>query len=322
MKAIVYRKYGSPDVLELQEMDKPVVKGDEVLVRVHAASLNPVDWHTLTGKPYIVHIESGLLKPKRQRLGSDVAGQVEAVGRDVTQFRAGDEVFGRSGTLAEYVCIRQERSIVLKPQNVMFEQAAAVPVAAITALQGLRDKGQIQPGQKVLINGAAGGVGTFAVQIAKAFGTDVTGVCSTKNVDMVRSIGAGQVIDYTQEDFTQRGERYDLMLDMVGNHPLSECRRVLSRNATYVSVGAEKMGDWIAPLTFMLKVVVASRLGSQKMVGMLAKLNKKDLVVLQELLEAGKVTPVIGRRYKLSEVPEALRYLGEGHAQGKVVISM
>jgi NADPH:quinone reductase-like Zn-dependent oxidoreductase len=322
MKAIVYHKYGPPDVLELQEIEMPVVKDDDVLVRVHAASLNPVDWHTLIGTPYIVRIEAGLLKPKRQTFGTDLAGQVEAVGENVKRFQPGDEVFGRSGAFAEYVCVPEDRSIVLKPANLTFEQAAAVPVAAITALQGLRDKGQIQSGQKVLINGASGGVGTFAVQIAKAFGADVTGVCSTRNVDMVRSIGADQVIDYTQEDFTQNGQRYDLMLDMVGNHSLSECRRVLSPNAIYVSVGAQRMGDWIAPLAHVFKVLVASRVGRQKMVGMLAKLNQKDLVVLQELLEAGKVAPVIDRRYKLSEVPEALRYLGEGHAQGKVVITM
>ena len=318
----MYHNYGSPDVLQLQEMEKPVVKDDEVLVRVHAASVNPVDWHTLIGTPYLVRLEAGLLKPKRQTLGMDMAGQVEAIGRDVRQFQPGDEVFGRSGAFAEYVCVREDRSIALKPANVTFEQAAAVPVAAVTALQGLRDKGRIQPGHKVLINGASGGVGTFAVQIAKAFGADVTAVCSTGNVDMVRSIGADQIIDYTQEDFTQNNQRYDLMLDTVGTHSLSECRRVLSPNAIYVSVGLHKMGDWIAPLAHMFRVLVASRVGSQRMVGMLAKLNKEDLVVLQELLEAGKVTPVIDRRYKLSEGPEALRYLGEGHARGKVVITM
>ena len=321
MKAIVYHKYGSPEVLELQEIDKPVVKDDDVLVRVHAASVNPLDWHLLTGTPYIARIGAGLLKPKREIPGVDVAGRVELVGRNVQQFQPGDEVFGGSrGAYAEYVCVPEDR-IVLKPANLTFEQAAAVPVAALTALQGLRDKGQIQLGQEVLINGASGGVGTFAVQIAKSFGAEVTGVCSTRNVDMVRSIGADQVVDYTQEDFTRLGQRYDLMLDAVGNRSLSECRRALSPAAVYVSVGAP-VGDWIGPLTHVFKVLLASLVGSQKMVPMLARQTKKDLVTLQGLLEAEAVTPVIDRRYKLSEVPEALQYQGEGHAQGKTVITM
>ncbi len=322
MKAIVYHKYGSPDVLELQEVDKPVVKDDEVLVRVHAASVNPADCALLTGTPYIVRIMGfGLLKPKNSVPGLDVAGRVEAVGRNVTQFQPGDEVFGQNSmAYAEYVCVPED-GIVLKPANLTFEQAAAVPLAAITALQGLRDKGQIQPGQRVLINGASGGVGTFAVQIAKSFGAEVTGVCSTRNVDMVRSIGADQVIDYTQEDFTQSGQRYDLMLDLVGNRSLSDCRRVLNPKGVYVSIGAQA-GDWIGPLTHVSKVLLSSLVGSQKMVPLLAEQTKSDLVVLQELLEAGKVTPVIDRRYTLREVPEALRYQGEGHAQGKTVITV
>ncbi len=321
MKAIVYHKYGSPDVLELQEVDKPVVKDDEVLLRVHAASVNPADWHFLIGTPYLVRIVAGLFKPKSKIPGLDVAGRVEAVGRNAKQFQPGDEVFGwDSRAYAEYVSVPED-GIVLKPANLTFEQAAAVPIAAITALQGLRDKGQIQPGQRVLINGASGGVGTFAVQIAKSFGAEVTGVSSTRNVDMVRSIGADQVIDYTQEDFTQSGQRYDLMLDAVGNRSLSDCRRVLNPKGVYVSVGAQ-VGDWIGPLTHVFKVLLASLVGSQKMVGLLAKRTKSDLVVLQELLEAGEVTPVIDRRYTLSEVPEALRYQGEGHAQGKTVITV
>ena len=320
MKAIVCHKYGSPDVLELQDVDKPVVKDDDVLVRVHAASVNPFDWHTLTGTPYLLRL-GALRKPKRTIPGVDAAGRVEAVGRSVTQFQPGDEVFGGTGgAFAEYVCVPEDR-IVLKPANLTFEQAAAVPVAAFTALQALRDKGQIRPGHKVLINGASGGVGTFAVQIAKSFGAEVTGVCSTRNVDMVRSIGADRVIDYTQEDFIQPGQRYDLMLDAVGSRSLSECRRVLSPEAVYVSVGAQ-VGDWIGPLTHIFKVLLASLVGSQKMVPMLARQNKNDLVVLQGLLEAEKVTPVIDRRYELSEVPEALRYQGEGHAQGKTVINV
>lgn len=322
MRALVYERYGSPDVLHLKEVDLPVAKDDEVLVRVRAASVNPVDWHTLLGTPYLVRLGAGMRKPKSRTLGMDMAGTVEAVGKDVTQFHPGDQVFGRSGTFAEYVCVRQERSIVPKPASATFEQAAALPVAAVTALQGLRDKGRLRSGQSVLINGASGGVGTFAVQIAKALGADVTGVCSTGNVDLVRSIGVDRVIDYTREDFTQSGQRFDLMLDMAGNHPLSACRRVLNPKGTYVSIGATKMGDWISPLLLLLKVVVASRLGSQRMVSMLAKLNKEDLSFLGGLVEAGKVTPVIDRRFDLSELPDALRYLGEGHAKGKVVITM
>jgi len=319
MKAIVCHEYGSPDVLELRDVDKPVVNDDDVRVRVHAASVNPYDWHTLKGTPYLMRI-GALRRPKRTIPGIDLAGRVEAVGKNVTQFQPGEEVFGGAGgAFAEYVCVPEDR-IVLKPANLTFEQAAAVPVAGFTALQGLRDKGQIQPGHRVLINGASGGVGTFAVQIAKSFGAEVTGVCSTRNVDRIRSIGADQVIDYTQDDFTRSGQRYDLLLDMVGSRSLSECRRALSPRAVYVSVGAS-MGDWVGPLIHISKVLLASLFGSQKMVMMLARQSKKDLIVLQELLEAGKVTPVIDRRYELSEVPEALRYLGEGHAQGKIVIT-
>lgn len=313
MKAIVYTKYGSPDVLELKEVEKPTPKDNEILIRVRAASANPHDWHTMRGMPYIFRTQTGLRKPKNTRLGIDLAGQVEAVGRNVTQFQPGDEVFGASrGTFAEYVCT-QGKALVLKPTNLTFEQAAAVPVAAFTALQGLRDKGRIQPGQKVLINGAAGGVGTFAVQIAKAFGAEVTAVCSTRNLDMVRSLGADQVIDYTQENFTQSGQRHDLLFDSVGNHSLSACRRVMSPTGTYVMVGGS--------LSHVLKVVVLSRFVSQSLVFFVAATNKEDLVFLKELIEAKKVTPVIDRRYTLSEVPEAIRYLGEGHARGKVVIT-
>ncbi len=320
MKAIVCHQYGSPDVLELQDVDKPTVKDDDVLVRVHAASVNPLDWHSMTGKPYLLRI-GALRRPKRPILGVDVAGQVEAVGKNVTQFQPGDDVFGAGyGAFAEYLCAPEDK-LVLKPANLTFEQAAAVPVAGLSALQGLRDRGRIQSGQRVLINGASGGVGTFAVQIAKSFGTEVTGVCSTRNVGLVRSIGADHVVDYTQDNFTQSGQRYDLMLDTVGSRSLSECRRVLNPKAVYVSVGA-KMGDWIGPLTHISKVLLASLFGSQKMAPMLARITKEHLVVLQGLLEAGKVTPVIGRRYELSEVPEALRHQGERHAQGKTVINV
>src|SRR5712691_9836569 len=320
MKAVVRDTYGAP---ELQEIDKPEVMDSEVLVRVRAASLNPADWHTLTGTPYVFRMQLGLRKPKSNRLGTDFAGQVEAVGKDVTQFRPGDEVFGgRSGAFAEYVCVREDRAVVPKPANVTFEQAAAVPVAALTALQGLRDKGQIQPGQKVLINGASGGVGTFAVQIAKAFGAEVTGVCSTRNVDLARSIGADHVIDYTREDFTRSDRRYDMIFDVAGSRSWSECRRVLKPQATLVIVGAPKGGRLMGPLSHVVRVHLAALRSSRKVVWFVAKMNKPDMVVLRDLLESGKVTPVIDRGYKLSEVPDALRYLGEGHARGKVVITV
>lgn len=323
MRAIVRNTYGSPDALELQEIDMPDVADDEVLVRVRATSINPVEWYALTGRPQVARIQGGLFKPKSNRLGVDFAGTVEAVGRDVTQFQPGDEVFGgRDGAFAEYVCVREERAIVPKPASATFEQAAAVPVAALTALQGLRDKGQLQPGQKVLINGASGGVGTFAVQIAKALGAEVTGVCSTRNVEIVRSLGADHVVDYTQEDFTRSDRRYDLMLDVAGSRSWSECKRILSPEATVVIVGAPKGSRLIGPLGRMVKMRLASLPSSQKAVFFIAKFNKPDLEVLRELLEAGKVTPVVDRRYELSEAADAFRYLGEGHAQGKIVLTV
>jgi NADPH:quinone reductase-like Zn-dependent oxidoreductase len=323
MKAIVYYKYGSPDVLQLADIDKPVVNDNDILVKVHAASVNPYDWHFMRGTPYILRLMgAGLLKPKAARLGVDMAGVVEEVGSDITQFQAGDEVFGAgNGAFAEYVCT-SEKALALKPANVTFEQAAAVPIAAITSLQGLRDKGQIRPGQKVLINGAAGGVGTIAVQIAKSFGAEVTGVCSTKSVDIVRSIGADQVVDYTREDFTQSGQRYDLIFDTVGNRSLSDYRRVLGPKGTLVMVGGASEGNWVGPLLSLFKTLVISRLVSQKLVPFMAKRSKDDLIVMRGLLESGKVTPVIDRTYTLSEVPNAIRYLEEGHARGKVVITI
>jgi len=322
MKAIVQDKYGSPDVLELREIDQPVVKDDDVLVRVHAASVNPADWHLLTGTPYVARMASGLRKPKVQIPGLDMAGRVEAVGGNVTQFRPGDEVFGQNASAyAEYVCVPED-GIAPKPANLTFEQAAAIPVAGVTALQGLRDKGRLQPGQKVLIIGASGGVGTFAVQIAKAFGADVTGVCSTRNVDMVRSIGADHVIDYTQEDFTRSGQRYDLIFQLAGTRSPSDCRRALTSKGTLVLSSGEGGGRWLGPMGRIVSALVRSRFGSQKMVMWIAKPTKKDLVDLKELIEAGKVTPVIDRRYTLREVPEALRYQGERHTQGKTVITM
>ena len=322
MKAIVYTEYGPPDVLQFTEVAKPTPKDDEVLIRIRAASVNPLDWHFLRGTPYAMRMAAGLRRPKLTRLGIDVSGQVEAVGRNVTQFQPGDAVFGACrGAFAEYVCA-SEKAMVLKPANVTFEQAAAVPVAAVSALQGLRDKGQLQRGQKVLINGAAGGVGTFAVQITRVFGADVTGVCSTRNVDMVRSIGANHVMDYTAEDFTRSGQRYDLIFDTVGNHSLSDCKRALTPEGTLVLVGGPNKGRWLGPLTGMLKAVVLSRFVRQKLRPFLAHLRKDDLIVMRELLEAGKVAPVIDRTYPLSDVPDAIRYLEKGHARGKVVITM
>ncbi|HEX3527829.1 MAG TPA: NAD(P)-dependent alcohol dehydrogenase [Thermoanaerobaculia bacterium] len=320
MKAIVYHDYGSSDVLRCEEIEKPVAGDDEVLIKVHAASVNPLDWHLMRGTPYLGRLWFGLLKPKDTRLGRDVAGQVEAVGRNVTRLKPGDEVFGAcSGALAEYACA-SESALAVKPENLTFAQAASVPVAAFTALQGLRDKGRIRPGQKVLINGAAGGVGTFAVQIAKSFGADVTGVCSTRNVGMVLSIGADQVIDYTREDFTCNGQRYDLILDCIGNHSLSACRRVLNSQGIYIVIGGPD-GRWIGPLALLIKALVLSRFVSQSLVMLMARRSQEDLTVLRELMEGRKVTPVIDRRYGLSEVAEAIRYLEEGHARGKVVVT-
>ena len=322
MKAIVYYNYGPPDVLKYEEIEKPTAGDDQVLVKVRAASVNPLDWHFMRGTPYFVRIMTGLRRPKVTRLGVDVAGQVEAVGRNVTQFKPSDEVFGTCrGAFAEYACT-SESALVMKPNNVTLEQAASVPIAAFTALQGLRDKGQIQPGQRILINGAAGGVGTFAVQIAKSFGADVTGVCSTRNVDMVRSLGADRVIDYTQEDFTKSGQRYDLIFDTVGNHSLLACKRVLNPKGTYIAVGGPSSRWMIGPLASAITAPVLSRFVDRKFVTFLAKGSKEDLIVMHELMEAGKVTPVIDKRYRLSEVPEAIRYMEEGHARGKVVITL
>ncbi len=327
MKAVVYQRYGSPDVLELKEVDKPVVQDDEVLVRVKAASVNPADWHYMTGLPYIARMSMGLRRPKDPKTGVDMAGVVEAIGKNVTEFQQGDEVFcGRSGAFAEYACVPEDK-LVRKPANITLEQAAAIPIAAITALQALRDWGQIRPGQKVLINGASGGVGTFAVQIAKSFGVEVTGVCSTRNLDLVRSLGADHVVDYTKEDFTKNGQRYDLILDNAGNRSLSDYRRALVPKGILVIVGAtkgsySKEGRWIGPLALPIKSLFLRPFVSQKMVFRIAKLNKPDLLVLKELIERGKVTPVIDSRYPLSKVPDAVRYFEEGHARGKIVITV
>ena len=321
MKAIVYCDYGSPDVLKLEDVEKPTPGDDQVLIRVRAASVNPFDWHVMRGRPYVVRVQAGLRKPKLIRLGIDFAGTVEAAGKNVTRFKPGDEVFGgTTGAFAEYVAVRENGPVVLKPPNLTLGQAASVPIAAVTALQALRNRGKVQPGQKVLINGASGGVGTFAVQIAKSFGAEVTGVCSTRNVEMVRSIGADHVIDYTKEDFTKSGQRYDLMLDNVGNRSLSECRSVLNPQGKYVMIGGES-GRWLDPLPRMVAARVMARFVSQEMGMMLAQVKKEDLTTLADLMQSGKVTPVIDRRYRLSEVPAAIRYLEQGHARGKVVIT-
>lgn len=322
MKAIVYREYGSPDVLKLEDVEKPAPKNKEVLIKVRAAAVNPLDWHFLRGLPYLVRIVAGLGKPKDIRLGVDVSGEVEAVGSGVRELRAGDAVFGACrGAFAEYAC-GPESGFVRKPENVTFEEAAAAPIAGLTALQSLRDKGGIQAEQRVLVNGAAGGVGTFAVQIAKSFGAEVTGVCSTRNVEMVRSIGADRVVDYTREDFTKTGQRYDLILDCVANHSLAEYKRALNPGGRYVGAGRlDGGGRWmISGLASGLMAFVVSRLGRQKFLSIFAKANQQDLDALQDLLKSGKIKPVIDRSYRLSEVPEAIRYLEKLHARGKVAI--
>ncbi len=324
MKAILFTEYGSPDVLEIKEVEKPAPKDNEVLVKVHAASVNAADWHALSADIFLVRLMGGgLRKPKDPRLGIDIAGRVEAIGSNVMQFQPGDEVYGGAdGSFAEYAIAREDR-LVLKPIAMTFEAAAAIPVAALTALQGLRDSGHIHPGQKVLIYGASGGVGTFAVQIAKSFGADVTAVCSSKNMDQARSMGADHVIDYTQEDFTRNGQRYDLILAVNGYHPILAYQRALSPTGVYVLVGASSAHLLQALFQAMLLGPLISRTGGQKMGFMeIAKINQKDLVIMNELFEAGKVVPVIDRYFSFRETAEALRYLGEGHAKGKVVITV
>jgi len=321
MKAIVYSCYGSPNVLELADVAKPIPADDELLVRIQAAAVNPLDWHYMRGSPYFMRLMAGLGAPTITRLGVDFSGTVEAVGKDVTRFKPGDEVFGgRTGAFADYVTIRESRAVTLKPDNVTHEQAASVPIAAITALEALRDKGQLQPGQKVLINGASGGVGTFAVQIAKSLGAEVTGVCSTRNVDMVRAIGADHVFDYKKENYTESGEQYDLIVDMVGNHPLGANRKVLRPEGRMVLVGGGK-GDWIGPMMRPLQAMLVSPFVDQEIITLLAGLDSDDLALLGELMESGEVTPVLDRRFPLSEVPAAIRYSEEGHARGKIIIT-
>jgi NADPH:quinone reductase-like Zn-dependent oxidoreductase len=323
MQAMVYRCYGSPDVVKLEELPKPVLADDRVLVRVRAASINPLDWHYMRGKPYIIRPMVGFGAPHDVRLGVDFAGTIEAVGRSVTQYKPGDEVFGgATGALAQYVTPRAAGSLALKPANISFEQAAAVPIAGVTALQALRDEGKVQAGQKVLINGASGGVGTFAVQIAKAFGAEVTGVCSTRNVALVQSLGADHVIDYTREDFTKGSQHYDVLIDIVGNHTLREFVRVLNPNGRLVMVGGSSESFGLSFVSGFLKIWLLSKFVSQKMGFYLANLNHEDLDTLRGLMQAGKVTPAIDRQYPLSQTPEAMRYLEGGHARGKVVLTV
>ena|SRR5215211_776650 len=323
MKAIVQDEYGSPDVLELRDIDKPEIADEEVLLRVHAAGVDRSVWHIMTGQPYLMRIGGyGLRAPKNPVPGMEVAGVVEAVGKNVTRLQPGDEVFGiGKGSYAEYARAPEDK-LALKPPNLTFEQAAVVAISGSAALQGLRDHGRVEPGQKALIIGASGGVGTFAVQIAKAWGADVTGVCSTRKVEMVRSIGADHVIDYTREDFAEGDQRYDLILDIGGNSSLARLRRALTPQGTLVIVGGEGGGQWFGGIDRQLRALMLSRFGDQKLRTFVSTQNHEDLLVLKEFLESGKLTPVIDRSYPLSEVPEAIRYLEEGHAQGKVVITV
>ncbi len=321
MRAVRYERYGPPEVIQLRQVETPAPADDEVLVKVQAASVNPLDWHSMRGLPYVARLQLGVRKPSRGMLGADLAGIVETVGGSVTGYRMGDEVFGTAvGTLAEYVAVPQG-NLAPKPPSIGFGAAAAVPVAGLTALQSLRDKAGLESGHRVLVNGAAGGVGTFAVQIARSFGAEVTGVCSTPNVELVRSIGAYEVVDYNRDDFARTGHRYDLILDAVGNRPISDLRRALAPSGTLVMIGPGA-GKWIGPMMLMLKAATWSRFVDQRMLWFLSQHSHDDLVALSDLIEAGKVSPVIDRTYRLAEVAEAIAYLEEGHARGKVVISV
>lgn len=323
MKAIVYHRYGSPDVLQVQEIEKPVPRDSEVLIKVRAASVNPYDWHFLRGTPKPIRFMTGLRKPKSPRLGADVAGEIEAVGKNTTYFKPGEPVYGTcQGSFAEFACAR-ESTLAIKPYSLTYAEAASVPIAAVTALQALRDKAQLQPGQTLLINGASGGVGTFAIQIAKNMGAEVTGVCSTRNLELLRSLGAHHVIDYVLKDFTTTGQRYDTILDLVGNHSLSAFRRTLKPRGVYIAVGAG--GPEMRTLDYlglMIRPLVLAPLVSQTLTGFLAKLTREDLDELRGLLESEKLVPTIDRQYTLPEVSEAIRYIEQGHARGKVVITV
>ncbi len=324
MKAVLRRCYGPPDVLSIENIEKPVPADKQLLVKVRAAAVNPFDWHYIRGKPYLMRIETGVGTPRNPRIGVDFAGTVEAVGKDVTRFKPGDEVFGgKFGAFAEYLTIAEDGMVAAKPTNLTFEQAGGVNIAAMTALQALRDRGQIKPGHQVLINGASGGVGTFAVQIAKSLGAEVAGVCSTRNVEMVRSIGADHVFDYTREDFTESGRQYDVILDNVGNRALLDIRRVLKPDGKYILIGGggPEAGPWIGVFIGAIKAFVLSQFVDQDMGMFLSESNADDLATLRDLMAAGKITPVIDREYPLAEAAEAIRYLEEGHARGKVIIT-
>jgi NADPH:quinone reductase-like Zn-dependent oxidoreductase len=324
VKAAVRDKFGPPRaVVEVREIEKPEPADDEVLVRVRATSVNIADWYETTGRPYIARLATGLRGPKSERIGIDYAGVVEAAGRDVAEFQPGDEVFGgRNGAFAEYVVVKADRAIVPKPPNVSFEEAAAVPVAGVTALQGLRDKGELEPGRKVLIHGASGGVGTFAVPVGKALGAEVTAVCHTRNVEQARALGADRVVDYTQEDFTRGDERYDLLLDIAGTRSWSACKRVLKKDAIFVVVGGPRKSRLLGPIGSVARKRLGGLLARRKVVFFVARLHKADLETLRELLAAGELTPVLDRRFPLDEIADALTYMGEGHPRGKVVVTV
>lgn len=322
MLAVRYRCYGGAEVLDYAAVEKPVPAPDRVLVRVHAAAVNPLDWHFMRGSPYFMRLMSGMAKPADERLGVDFAGTVVAVGDSVTRFEPGDEVFGgATGAFAEFVAVRESGAIAMKPESVSFEQAAAIPIAAITALQALRDKGGLEAGQSVLINGASGGVGTFAVQIAKSMGAEVTGVCSTRNVEMVRSLGADDVFDYKKENYIESGRRFDLVVDMVGNHSPSDNLQVLEPDGRLVLVGGAK-GNWIAPLKRPLQAMLMSPFVDHEITTLLARLDSQDLGALADLMEEGTVRSVIDRRYTLAELPEAIRYSESGRARGKIIVTV
>lgn len=323
MRAVVHRRYGGPEVLELVELEKPTPADDEVLVRVRTASANISDWYGVVGRPRIGRFAMGVFRPKETRLGVDYAGTVEAVGKDVTEFQPGDDVFGgRTGAYADYIVAKAARAIVLKPANASFEVAAAVPIAAITALQALRDKGGLQPGQKVLVHGASGGVGTYTVQIAKALGATVTAVCSTPNVEIARSLGADRVVDYTVADCTEDDERYDLLIDIAGTRPFRQLRRVLKPDATVVVVGGPRKGRLLGPLGHVIGSKLASVFTSQKARFFIAQLNKEDMETLRELLETGRMTSVIDSVYPLERIAQALEHMGDGHPRGKIVLTV
>jgi NADPH:quinone reductase-like Zn-dependent oxidoreductase len=321
VKAVVRDKFGGPEMLEIEDVPKPELTDDSVLVRVRAASLNLSDWYGMTGRPYVGRVSMGLRRPKERLLGTDFAGIAEAVGKDVTHIRPGDEVFGgRSGALAEYVSVKN--AVALKPANVTFEEAASVPIAATTALQGLRDKGELQAGQRVLVHGASGGVGTFAVQIAKALGADVTAVCGTGNVEIAHTLGADHVVDYTKEDCTRNGRRYDLLLDVRGGRSWSDCKRSLEDGGVLVAVGGPRSNRLLGPLAGVIRLRLRSIGGNRKVAFFIAKLTRDDMEVLRELLEAGKIKPVVDRRFELSEIADAFAYMGDGHPRGKIVVSI